>query len=73
MKELLEAASATQAEVERQFDEERARMKSDVEIIKTKIRAIEETEEKNGVKDEDLGKTLSKMKDSIDRFEKTNM
>ena len=73
MNELLQAASATQAEIERQFDEERARMKSDVEIIKTKIRAIEETEEKNGVKDEDLGKTLSKMKDSIDRFEKTNM
>ncbi|KAL9968354.1 hypothetical protein ACROYT_G026715 [Oculina patagonica] len=73
MKEIMEAASATQAEMERQFDGERAQMKSDVELIKTKIREIEETEEKNGVKDEQLGETMSKIKDSIDRFEETNL
>lgn len=72
MKEFLEAASAAQAELEEQFDEERARMKSEVEIIKTKIEKIEEAEETNGVKDEERGKTLSKIRDSIERFEKTN-
>ena len=73
MKELMDAASAAQAEMERKFDEERAQMKSAVELMKTKIQEIEETEEKNGVKDEQLGKTMSKIKDSIERFEKTNM
>lgn len=73
MKELMDVASATQAEMERQFDDERAQMKSAVELMKTKIKEIEETEEKNGVKDEQLGKTMSKIKDSIERFEKTNM
>ena len=73
MKELMEAASATQAEMEKQFDEERAQMKSAVEHMKAKIKEIEETEEKNGVKDGQLGETMSKMKDSIERFEKTNM
>lgn len=73
MKELMDVASATQAEMERQFDDERAQMKSAVEFMKTKIKEIEETEEKNGVKDEQLGKTMSKIKDSIERFEKTNM
>lgn len=72
MKELMDVASATQAEMERQFDDERAQMKSAVELMKTKIKEIEETEEKNGVKDEQLGKTMSKIKDSIERFEKTN-
>lgn len=72
MKELMDVASATQAEMERQFDDERAQMKSAVEFMKTKIKEIEETEEKNGVKDEQLGKTMSKIKDSIERFEKTN-
>lgn len=73
MKELMDVASATQAEMEKQFDDERAQMKSAVELMKTKIKEIEETEEKNGVKDEQLGKTMSKIKDSIERFEKTNM
>lgn len=73
MKELMDVASATQAEMERQFDDERAQMKSAVELMKTKIKEIEETEEKNGVKGEQLGKTMSKIKDSIERFEKTNM
>ena len=72
MKELLDAASATQAEMEKKFDEERSRMKSTVEHIKTKIKEIEEAEEK-GVKDGQLGETMSKIKDSIERFEKTNM
>ena len=70
MKNLLEAASVMQTELEKQFYEERARMKSEVEIVKTKIQQIEET---NGVKDEELAKTLSKIKDSIERFEKTNL
>ena len=69
----MDAASATQAEMEKQFDEERAQMKTTVEHMKAKIREIEETEEKNGVKDGQLGETMSKMKDSIERFEKTNM
>lgn len=73
MKDLIEAASATQAEMEKQFDEERSQMKSTVEYMKTKIKEIEETEEKNGVKDGQLGETMSKIKDSIERFEKTNM
>lgn len=73
MKEIMEAASATQAEMERQFNQERAQMKSDVELIKNKIKEIEETEEKTGVKDAQLGETMSRIKDSIDRFEKTNM
>ena len=73
MKEIMEAAAATQAEMEKQFDEERAQMKSDVELIKNKIKEIEETEEQNGVKGEQLGETMSKIKDSIDRFEQTNM
>lgn len=70
MKNLLEAASVMQAELEKQFYDERARMKGEVEIVKTKIQQIEET---NGVKDEELAKTLSKIKDSIERFEKTNL
>ncbi|RMX47348.1 hypothetical protein pdam_00012582 [Pocillopora damicornis] len=70
MKNLLEAASVMQAELEKQFYEERGRMKSEVEIVKTKIQQIEET---NGVKDKELAKTLSKIKDSIERFEKTNL
>lgn len=70
MKNLLEAASVMQTELEKQFYEERARMKSEVEIVKTKIQQIEEA---NGVKDEELAKTLSKIKDSIERFEKTNL
>ena len=73
MKELMDAASATQAEIEKQFDVERAQMKTAVEQMKNKIKEIEETEEKNGVKDGLLGETMSKIKDSIERFEKTNM
>ena len=73
MKQLLDAASATQAEMEKQFDEERSQMKSTVEHMKTKIKEIEETEEKKSVKDGQLGETMSKIKDSIERFEKTNM
>ena len=73
MKELIDAASATQVEMEKQFDEERAQMKSVVEHMKTKIQEIEEMEEKNGVKGEQLGETMSSIKDSIERFEKTNM
>ena len=73
MKELMDAAAATQAEMEKQFDEERAQMKSAVEHMKTKIKKIEEIKEKNGVKDGQLGETMSKIKDSIERFEKTNL
>ena len=73
MKELMDAAAATQAEMEKQFDEERAQMKSAVEHMKTKIKEMEETKERSGVQDGQLGETMSKIKDSIERFEKTNM
>ena len=73
MKDLMDVASAAQAQMEKQFDVERAQMKSAVEHMKTKIKEIEETAEKNGVKDGQLGETMSKIKDSIERFEKTNM
>lgn len=73
MKQLIDAASATQAEMEKQFDEERSQMKSTVKHMKTKIKEIEETEEKKSVKDGQVAETMSKIKDSIERFEKTNM
>ena len=73
MKDLMDVALATQAKMEKQFDEERAQMKSAVEHIKTKMKEIEETAEKNVVKDGQLGETMGKIKDSIERFEKTNM
>ena len=72
MKEILDAAAEVQAEMERQFNEERAEMERNVEEMRVKIREIEEVEEKNGMKNEQLGQALTKIKASIDRFEKTN-
>ena len=72
MKEILDAAAETQAEMEKQFNEERARMKVNVEEMRAKIKEIEEGEEKSGVRNEQLRQTMGKIKASIDRFEKTN-
>ena len=72
MKEILDAAAKTQAEMEKQFNEERARMKVNVEEMRAKIKEIEEGEEKSGVRNEQLRQTMGKVKASIDRFEKTN-
>ena len=72
MKELLDAAAETQAEMERQFNKERALMKSNVEEMRAKIKEIEDAEAMSEVKNEQLGQTMSKIKASMGRFEKTN-
>ena len=72
MKELLDAVAETQAEMERQFNKERALMKSNVEEMRAKIKEIEDAEAMSEVKNEQLGQTMSKIKASMDRFEKTN-
>ena len=72
MKELLDAAAETQAVMERQFNKERALMKSNVEEMRAKIREIEDAEAMSEVKNEQLSQTMSKIKASMDRFEKTN-
>ena len=72
MKELLDAAAETQAEMERQFNKERALMKSNVEEMRAKIKEIEDAEAMSEVKNEQLGQAMSKIKAFMDRFEKTN-
>ena len=73
VKQILDASAEAQAEMERKFNEERAEMKRNVEEMRAKIKEIEEGEERSGTKNEQLLQTMSKIKASIDRFEKTNM
>lgn len=68
----MDTATDSQAEIEKQFNEQRARMKRTVEGMREKIREIEDAETKSGVKNEQLTETMDKMKASIDRFEKVN-
>lgn len=73
MKEIVDAAAQAQHEMERKFNEERDEMKRNVQEMRAKIKEIEDGEQRNGVKNEELRKTMNKIKASIDRFEKTNM
>lgn len=72
MKEIVGAAAQAQHEMERKFNEERDEMRRNVQEMRAKIKEIEDGEQRNGVKNEELRKTMNKIKASIDRFEKTN-
>lgn len=72
MKEILDTATDSQAEIEKKFNEQRAKMKRNVEEMREKMREIEDAEIKSVVKNKQLTETMDKMKASIDRFEKIN-
>ena len=68
----MDTATDSQAEIEKKFNEQRAKMKRNVEEMREKMREIEDAEIKSVVKNKQLTETMDKMKASIDRFEKIN-
>lgn len=72
MKQIVDTATASQAEQEKQYNEQRAKMKRHVEEMRENIREIEDAETKSVMKNKQLTEMLDKMKASIDRFEKIN-
>ena len=73
MVSIVKAAKAGQDALDEQLAKERDQLRKEIELARTTIKEVEETEEMAGVKDDKRGKTIVMIKEAIEQFEKRSM